>query len=148
MKQDAWVQLCPTADLTPGQVKSVYVASQSIVVACDYDGQVYAASNICPHLGTPLDNGSVGDGAIVCAQHKSSWDLSTGELKGAWCPFPPLIGPVLGLLQPPRNLLVYPVRENNGYVEGLINVEARKDFEEGYWFGLLDSKGKATGDYY
>eukprot|EP00188_Purpureofilum_apyrenoidigerum_P000713 Plantae.Rhodophyta-Purpureofilum_apyrenoidigerum.ctg13328.p1 GENE.Plantae.Rhodophyta-Purpureofilum_apyrenoidigerum.ctg13328~~Plantae.Rhodophyta-Purpureofilum_apyrenoidigerum.ctg13328.p1 ORF type:complete len:196 (-),score=21.44 Plantae.Rhodophyta-Purpureofilum_apyrenoidigerum.ctg13328:178-765(-) len=148
MKQEAWVQLCPTADLQPGEVKSVYVASQSILVACDDDGQVYASSNVCPHLGTPLDNGTVADGAIICAQHKSSWDLTTGEVKGKWCPFPPLIGPVSGLLQPARDLLVYSVRENNGYVEGLINIEARQDFEQGYWFGLLDSKGKATGDYY
>mmetsp|Transcript_333 Transcript_333/g.1122 ORF Transcript_333/g.1122 Transcript_333/m.1122 type:complete len:196 (+) Transcript_333:222-809(+) len=148
MKQEAWVRLCPTADLQPGQLKSVSVASQTILVACDDDGQVYASSNTCPHLGTPLDNGTVADGAIICAQHKSSWDLSSGELKGKWCPYPPLIGPVLGLLQPPRDLLVYSVRENNGYVEGLINVEARQDFEQGYWFGLLDSRGKATGDYY
>ncbi|KAJ8904005.1 hypothetical protein NDN08_000535 [Rhodosorus marinus] len=148
MAQDAWVQLCPTADLSPGEVKSVFVAEQSVLIACDFDGQVYASANVCPHLGTPLSDGSVGDGAIVCAQHKSSFDLTTGALKGEWCPYPPLIGPLLGKLQPPRDLLTYAVRESNGYVEALINVEARKDFEEDYWFGLLDARGKATGDYH
>mmetsp|Transcript_17859 Transcript_17859/g.31040 ORF Transcript_17859/g.31040 Transcript_17859/m.31040 type:complete len:188 (+) Transcript_17859:104-667(+) len=148
MSTEAWVQLIPTTDISPGEVKGVFVAGQSVVVACDYDGQVYAAANICPHLGTPLDNGSVGDGNIVCAQHKSSWSLSTGQLAGAWCPFPPLIGPLLGKLQPPKDLSVYSVRESMGYIEALLDVDAKKDFEDNYWFGLLDSRGKASGEYY
>mmetsp|Transcript_982 Transcript_982/g.2785 ORF Transcript_982/g.2785 Transcript_982/m.2785 type:complete len:196 (-) Transcript_982:198-785(-) len=148
MSTDAWVQLLPTSDITPGEVKGVFTAGQSIVVACDYDGQVYAAANICPHLGTPLDNGSVGDGNIVCAQHKSSWSLSTGELAGEWCPFPPLIGPLLGKLSSPQNLNVFSVRENNGYIEALIDIDLKSDFESKYWTGLLDARGKASGEYY
>jgi len=148
MATDAWVQLLPTSDITPGEVKGVFTAGQSIVVACDYDGQVYAAANICPHLGTPLDNGSVGDGNIVCAQHKSSWSLSTGELAGEWCPFPPLIGPLLGKLSAPQNLSVFSVRENNGYIEALIDIDLKSDFESKYWTGLLDARGKASGEYY
>eukprot|EP00172_Hildenbrandia_rubra_P000096 Plantae.Rhodophyta-Hildenbrandia_rubra.ctg10437.p1 GENE.Plantae.Rhodophyta-Hildenbrandia_rubra.ctg10437~~Plantae.Rhodophyta-Hildenbrandia_rubra.ctg10437.p1 ORF type:complete len:218 (+),score=45.34 Plantae.Rhodophyta-Hildenbrandia_rubra.ctg10437:56-655(+) len=148
MKSDAWVQLLPTSDISPGELKGVFTAGQSLLVSCDYDGQVYASANICPHLGTPLVDGSVGDGVLTCAQHKSSWDLSTGELAGDWCPFPPLLGPLLGKLQGPKNLQVYPVRENAGYIEALINVDARKDFEKDYWFGLLDATGKSTGGYY
>jgi len=148
MKTDAWVQLCPTSDITPGELKPVFTSGQTIVVACDFDGQVYAAANICPHLGTPLDNGSVGDGNITCAQHKSSWDLTTGELAGEWCPFPPVLGPLLGKLNPPSNLQVYPVREAGGFIEALLDVDAKEDYEKNYWRGLLDSTGKATGDYY
>jgi nitrite reductase/ring-hydroxylating ferredoxin subunit len=132
MKQDAWVPLLPTSEISPGDLKGVYVASQSILVSCDYDGQVYASANICPHLGTPLTDGSIGDGVLTCTQHKSSWDLSTGELSGDWCPFPPLIGPLLGKLQGPQPLAVYPVRENAGNIEALLDVDARKDFESDY----------------
>lgn len=148
MSTEAWVQLLPTSDITPGEVKGVFTAGQGIVVACDYDGQVYAAANICPHLGTPLDNGSVGDGNIVCAQHKSSWSLSTGELAGEWCPFPPLIGPLLGKLSPPQKLNVFPVREQGGYIEALLDIDLKSDYEAKYWKGLLDAKGKASGEYY
>lgn len=90
----------------------------------------------------------MGDGIITCAQHKSSFDLTTGELAGEWCPFPPLIGPVLGKLQGPRPLTVFPVRENGGVIEALLDVDARKDYEQDYWQGLLDATGKATGGYY
>lgn len=148
MKQDAWVQLLPTNDITPGTLKGVYAASQSILVSCDFDGQVYASANICPHLGTPLTDGSVGDGVLTCTQHKSSWDLSTGELAGDWCPFPPLVGPLLGKLQGPRPLAVYPVRDNGGFIEALLDVDARADFEKDYWVGILDATGKASGGYY
>jgi nitrite reductase/ring-hydroxylating ferredoxin subunit len=148
MKQDAWVPLLTTSEISPGDLKGVNVAGQAILVSCDYDGQVYASANICPHLGTPLTDGSIGDGVLTCAQHKSSWDLTTGELAGEWCPFPPLIGPLLGKLQAARPLSVYPVRENAGTIEALLDVDARKDFEKEYWQGILDAKGKATGAYY
>lgn len=148
MKTEAWVPLLSTSEIAPGDLKAVYAASQSILVSCDYDGQVYASSNICPHLGTPLTDGAIGDGVLTCAQHKSSWDLTTGELAGEWCPFPPIVGPLLGKLQGPRGLVVFPVRQTGGSIEALIDVEARADFEKDYWRGILDSTGKATGDYY
>lgn len=148
MKRDAWVPLLETAEIAPGELKAVIAASQQILVSCDYDGQVYASANICPHLGTPLVDGAIGDGVLTCTQHKSSWDLSTGELAGAWCPFPPIIGPVLGKLQGPRPLEVYAVRENGGQIEALLDIEARADYEKEYWQGILDATGKATGGYY
>lgn len=148
MEQEAWVPLVEVADISPGELRGVIAAGQSVLVSCDYDGQVYACANVCPHLGTPLTDGAVADGVLTCAQHKSSFDLSTGEIVGGWCPFPPLIGPLLGLLKGPQPLPVYAVRENSGTIEALLNVEAREDFEKNYWQGLLDARGKATGDYY
>lgn len=148
MKTEAWVPLLSTSEIAPGDLKAVYAAGQSILVSCDYDGQVYASSNICPHLGTPLTDGAIGDGVLTCAQHKSSWDLSTGKLAGDWCPFPPLIGPLLGVLQGPGELVVFPVRQEGGSIEALVDIQARENFEKDYWRGILDSTGKATGDYY
>lgn len=148
MKQEAWVPLLETSEISPGELKAVNTNNLQILVSCDFDGQVYASANICPHLGTPLVDGSIGDSILTCAQHKSSWDLTTGDLAGDWCPFPPLIGPLLGKLQGPRPLTVYSVRERNGQIEGLLDLEARSDFEKDYWQGLLDATGKATGGYY
>lgn len=148
MEKEAWVPVIETSEISPGELKGVSAAGQSILVSCDYDGQVYVCANVCPHLGTPLTDGSIGDGVLTCVQHKSSFDLSNGEPVGDWCPYPPIIGPLLGRLQGPRSLPVYAVREINGTIEALLNVEAREDFEQDYWRGLLDSKGKATGEYY
>lgn len=148
MEKEAWVPLIETSEISPGELKGVVAAGQAILVSCDYDGQVYACSNVCPHLGTPLTDGSIADGVLTCTQHKSSFDLSSGDPVGSWCPFPPLIGPLLGLLQGARPLPVYAVRETDGTIEALLNVEAREDFEKNYWQGILDSKGKATGEYY
>jgi nitrite reductase/ring-hydroxylating ferredoxin subunit len=54
--------------------------------------------------------GSLGDGTIICPLHKSAFSLETGELAGDWCPFPPVLGPlVLGKLQPPRDLAIFQV---------------------------------------
>ena len=44
-------------------------------------------------FGTPLDQGTVEDNAIVCPLHRSAFDLRTGKLVGPWCPAPPLVGP-------------------------------------------------------
>lgn len=148
MSQDAWVPLIETSEIGPGELKAVVVAQQQILVSCDYDGQVYASANICPHLGTPLVDGDIADGVLTCAQHKSSFDLSTGELVGQWCPFPPIVGPLLGKLQGARPLTVFAVRENAGSIEALLNVEAKADYEKNYWRGILDATGKATGSYY
>jgi hypothetical protein len=44
---------------------------------------------------------------------------------------------------------VYPVRKTlGGNIEVLINVNAKAQFEQKYWRGVLDSQGKVDGGYY
>jgi len=145
MKTEAWVKLIKTEQLKPGDLKPFFVAGQSLLVVCDYDGQVYCSANVCPHLGTPLDQGTVSSGNLICAQHKTAWRLSDGKLAGKWCPYPPILGPLLGKLKAPQDLTVFPVREMNGFIEALIDLDAAKEFESNYWRGILDAQGKATG---
>ena len=49
-----------------------------------HDGQVYAVDNRCPHMGFPLDRGSVRDGILTCHWHHARFDLSSG---GTFNPF-------------------------------------------------------------
>ena len=49
-----------------------------------HDGQVYAVDNRCPHMGFPLDRGSVSDGILTCHWHHARFDLSSG---GTFNPF-------------------------------------------------------------
>ena len=49
-----------------------------------HGGQVYAVDNRCPHMGFPLDRGSVKDGILTCHWHHARFDLSSG---GTFDPF-------------------------------------------------------------
>lgn len=46
--------------------------------------QVYAVDNRCPHMGFPLDRGTVKDGILTCHWHHARFDLSSG---GTFDPF-------------------------------------------------------------
>ena len=49
-----------------------------------HDGAAYAVDNRCPHMGFPLDRGSVRDGILTCHWHHARFDLSSG---GTFNPF-------------------------------------------------------------
>ncbi|KAG5179067.1 ferredoxin component [Tribonema minus] len=148
--KEEWVSVLQTSEIAPGELVPVETDGLQLLIAADLDGSIYATANICPHLGTPLDQGSINaQGALVCPLHKSAFSLETGELVGDWCPFPPILGPlVLGKLEPPKNLAVFPVRAKGSNIEVLVNRNLKADFETKYWSGILDAQGKATGDYY
>ncbi len=49
-----------------------------------HEGEVYAVDNRCPHMGFPLDRGSISDGILTCHWHHARFDLSSG---GTFNPF-------------------------------------------------------------
>lgn len=108
-----------TSDIAPGELVGVTQDGQELLIAADLKGSIYATANICPHLGTPLDQGSINAaGALVCPLHKSAFSLEDGKLVGDWCPFPPVLGPlVLGRLEPAKDLAVFPVRASGGNIQ-------------------------------
>jgi nitrite reductase/ring-hydroxylating ferredoxin subunit len=48
------------------------------------DGQVFALDNRCPHMGFPLDRGSVHDGILTCHWHHARFDLASGCTFDLW----------------------------------------------------------------
>jgi len=73
----------------------------------------------------------------------------TGKPIGAWCPAPPLIGPIIfNALSSPSPLTVFPCRKSGNKIEANVNVNAKAQFESGYWRGVLDAQGKTDGGYY
>ncbi len=48
------------------------------------DGNAYAVDNRCPHMGFPLDKGTVRDGILTCHWHHARFDLESG---GTFDPF-------------------------------------------------------------
>ena len=46
-----------------------------------YDrGRVFALDNRCPHMGFPLERGTVEDGILTCHWHHARFDLESGVL--------------------------------------------------------------------
>src|ERR687885_1760972 len=56
---------------------------QPIVLFADGDG-VHAVNNRCPHMGFPLDRGSVHDGILTCHWHHARFDLCSGGTFDQW----------------------------------------------------------------
>jgi nitrite reductase/ring-hydroxylating ferredoxin subunit len=54
-----------------------------ILVVEDQD-RVYALDNRCPHMGFPLDRGSVEDGILTCHWHHARFDLASGCTFDLW----------------------------------------------------------------
>ncbi|TAE59733.1 MAG: Rieske (2Fe-2S) protein [Nostocales cyanobacterium] len=110
----AWTKVLEASALSSGGREVVKVGNRKILVL-NHENQLYAVENNCPHMKIPLKSGKIQDGAIVCALHRSAFDLQTGEVK-AWCTFPPVVGNLLGKVSKEKALPVFPVRVENGSI--------------------------------
>jgi nitrite reductase/ring-hydroxylating ferredoxin subunit len=54
-----------------------------ILLVCD-NGRVFALDNRCPHMGFPLDRGSVEDGILTCHWHHARFALADGCTFDLW----------------------------------------------------------------
>ena len=70
-------------ELKDGACRVVTGGGHTIAVVY-HDGKVYAVDNRCPHMGFPLDRGSISDGILTCHWHHARFDLSSG---GTFNPF-------------------------------------------------------------
>jgi len=138
------------ADLAPTQLVAKTIGGNDVLVGKDESGTLFCVANLCPHIGTPMSEGAdvIGD-VIVCPLHGSSFSTKTGDLID-WCPSPPIIGPLTGLVVDKKNLLIFDVRQSffGGEIEVLVDTNAKKAYEAWYWKGILDAQGKNDGTYY
>ena len=58
-------------------------AHRPILVIYDR-GRVFAVDNRCPHMGFPLERGSVEDGILTCHWHHARFDLESGCTFDLW----------------------------------------------------------------
>lgn len=54
------------------------------IVLFKYDDFVYAVDNRCPHMGFPLNRGTVHDGILTCHWHHARFDLASGGTFDQW----------------------------------------------------------------
>jgi len=139
-----------TGDLAPTDLRALNMAGVDVLIGKNQSGGLFCVGNLCPHLGTPMSEGAdvIGD-VIVCPLHGSSFKTTTGELID-WCPSPPIIGPLTGLVIEKKALAVFEIKTSflGDDIEVKIDTNAKKAYEADYWKGLLDAQGKVDGTYY
>jgi nitrite reductase/ring-hydroxylating ferredoxin subunit len=54
------------------------------ILVVEEQDRVYALDNRCPHMGFPLDRGSVEDGILTCHWHHARFDLASGCTFDLW----------------------------------------------------------------
>mmetsp|Transcript_28359 Transcript_28359/g.52315 ORF Transcript_28359/g.52315 Transcript_28359/m.52315 type:complete len:314 (-) Transcript_28359:60-1001(-) len=135
--KEEWVVACSKTRVGPGQIIPCVVNGLDIIVFASRDGQrLNAFANACPHLGSPFDLGTVerkppiqgkgraddgtGDGCvdcIVCPVHRTAFEIESGVVQGEWCPYPPIIGGIMGYVKPKSGLVKFAVRLKGKNVE-------------------------------
>ncbi|MBX3051805.1 MAG: Rieske (2Fe-2S) protein [Caldilineaceae bacterium] len=82
-RTDTFQRVATLAEVTKIGLHTVYVDGQ-VIVLVHHEGEIYALDNRCPHMGFPLDKGSVADGILTCHWHHARFDLCTGGSFDLW----------------------------------------------------------------
>jgi nitrite reductase/ring-hydroxylating ferredoxin subunit len=94
-----FIQCASVADIPEGSIIAVNIEGHSIALA-NSEGQIRAVDNRCPHMGYPLNRGTIHNGILICHWHHARFDLESG------CTFDPFADDVQS----------YPVQVDNGHV--------------------------------
>jgi nitrite reductase/ring-hydroxylating ferredoxin subunit len=72
-----WINIAQLADFEAADRKVVSAGDRPVLLL-RHDGGFYAVDNRCPHMGFPLDKGSVKDCILTCHWHHARFDLNSG----------------------------------------------------------------------
>lgn len=78
-----WQYTMPVAELMEQQLATARVGDYTVALVYHND-QVHAIDNRCPHMGYPMDRGSVRNGLITCHWHHARFDLQSGGAFDLW----------------------------------------------------------------
>jgi nitrite reductase/ring-hydroxylating ferredoxin subunit len=79
-----YVYAANTKDIeAAGGCLPVIVENHTIAIFI-YDSMIYALDNRCPHMGFPLNQGTVKDGILTCHWHHARFDLINGGTFDQW----------------------------------------------------------------
>ena len=83
MEKETFVSVARFEDLQGKGCITVHPNGKTLVLFL-YGDKVYALDNRCPHMGFPLDKGSVEDGILSCHWHHARFDLASGGTFDLW----------------------------------------------------------------
>jgi nitrite reductase/ring-hydroxylating ferredoxin subunit len=142
-----WATFANSKELQPGGVVSGFQFGQEIAIAKSQSGKLFAISNKLPPTGQPATFGTVEGNKIIEPISGTTFNMATGKVDGTWCPS--LVGKILlGKIVSPTDVPTFPVRDQGGKLQVQINKNAKAQFEQNYWRGVLDAQGKTDGGYY
>src|SRR5262245_20007739 len=72
-----YLTVARAADIPPGTAKAVRVNTK-VIALFNRDGQFFAIDDMCRHMGAPLSEGVVEDGAVTCSWHGWRFCLRDG----------------------------------------------------------------------
>jgi nitrite reductase/ring-hydroxylating ferredoxin subunit len=81
--QTHFVRAAPLQDVSEAGCMAVQVNGHTVALF-SHDGEIYAVDNRCPHMGFPLERGSVKDGILTCHWHHARFDLASGGTFDPW----------------------------------------------------------------
>ena len=61
---------------------TVVTGAGRTIAMFSHDDDTYAVDNRCPHMGFPLEQGTVKDGILTCHWHHARFDLSSVNIEG------------------------------------------------------------------
>jgi nitrite reductase/ring-hydroxylating ferredoxin subunit len=61
------------------------------------------------------------ENCIVCPLHRTAFALESGEVRGEWCPYPPIIGKMVGIVKEPTPVATFDIRTKGKDVQVRIN---------------------------
>src|SRR5580692_11024915 len=103
-----WVRAIALSELPEGGSRVVSLGGH-VIALFNSHGRLFAVDNRCPHMGSPLDRGSVHDCILTCHWHHARFDLATGGTFDQWA----------------DDVRVFPLRVEEGAV--MVDVAERGD---------------------
>ena len=67
----------PEEDLPIGK-SAIISAGEDEIALFNYKGKYYAIANKCPHRGSPLGEGRIEEGIVICPGHEWRFKLESG----------------------------------------------------------------------
>jgi nitrite reductase/ring-hydroxylating ferredoxin subunit len=77
------VKAATLAELPNGASRSLTLEG-NVIALINSGGRIFAVDNRCPHMGFPLDRGTVKDCILTCHWHHARFDLATGGTFDQW----------------------------------------------------------------
>jgi len=109
-----YIEMVKLDDIQSGQMRMFEVESRQVLLARVGD-TIYAANNICPHMGGNLSMGKLEGTMVTCPRHHSQFDLTDGHVI-RWTDWTGIKLNLGKVVRPPRPLETYRTRIENGRI--------------------------------
>ena len=81
MAESGFEKVAETGEIAPGKMRSVWLGQQQVLLA-NVDGNFYAISDTCSHMGGALSDGELDGEQVECPLHGAAFNVVTGEVLG------------------------------------------------------------------